>query len=62
MTQAQLDINAAGLAPATAATAQSAPATRAAVQLVFTLTRQQRIRHAVQLKAAFSDTVGVTAH
>jgi sulfonate transport system permease protein len=34
MTQAQLDINAAGLLPATAATAQSAPATRAAVQLV----------------------------
>lgn len=34
MTQAQLDINAAGLAPATAATAQSAPAPRAAVQLV----------------------------
>ncbi|WP_428145455.1 ABC transporter permease [Delftia acidovorans] len=34
MTQAQLDINAAGLPPATAATAQSAPATRAAVQLV----------------------------
>ena len=34
MTQAQLDINAAGLAPATAATAQSEPATRAAVQLV----------------------------
>ncbi len=34
MTQAQLDINTAGLAPATAATAQYAPATRAAVQLV----------------------------
>lgn len=34
MTQAQLDINAAGLAPATAAAAQSEPAPRAAVQLV----------------------------